>query len=141
MGELRNCPICGKVFVKVARNLCPHCLDQEEYEYEEVRKYLKDAPGASVSEISEVTGVNEERLLKWMREGRLEVTLAGGELTCRSCGARITAGNLCARCAHELAARIKSMSGTTHTQSGGTDKAKAPNSRGMFVADRLKEDS
>lgn len=141
MGELRNCPICGKIFIKVVRNICPDCLDQEEREYEEVRKYLKDAPGASVSEVSEVTGVSEDRVLKWMREGRLDVALTVGGLTCRSCGAPITAGNLCVRCAHELAARIKSMSGTSHTQTSQTDRAKDPKARGMFVADRIREDS
>jgi len=69
MPDLRNCPICGKVFVKINRNLCPECIEKEEKEFELVRKYLKDNPGASVEEIAEITDVEKNSALDERRPG------------------------------------------------------------------------
>ncbi len=141
MGDLRNCPVCGKVFVKINRNLCPDCIDKEEQEFEEVRKYLKDNPGASVMEIAEVTSVDENKILKWMREGRIDVTFTGGVgLNCKRCGVQITAGNLCAKCAKALANQFKTISTTPAAKPEEPEKNKDPKAKGMFVAERLRED-
>jgi len=141
MGELRNCPNCGKVFVKINRNLCPDCIQQEERDFEEVRKYLKDYPGASVSEIAEVTGIEENKILKWIREGRLDASYhgTGSAVTCKRCGVSIPLGNLCTKCARELASQIKSISGS-RTFKEESDQSKDSKSTGMFVAERLRNE-
>ena len=141
MGELRNCPVCGKVFVKLSKNMCPDCMEQEEQEFELVRKYLKDNPGASVKEISEVTEVEDNKILKWMREGRIDVSFnVGGGLTCRGCGVEITAGNLCSKCAQNLAKEIKSYSHVSPVKEQEPEKPKESKSHGMFVAEKLRRD-
>lgn len=141
MGELRNCPVCGKVFVKLSKNLCPDCIDKEEREFEEVRQYLKDNPGASVGEIFEVTGVEEDKILKWIREGRVEAYIGKGcVLTCKRCGSDIIAGNLCSKCAQVFAAEIKSASHSVPVGDTEPDKPKEPKGRGMFVAQKLRDD-
>ncbi|MFA5881145.1 MAG: hypothetical protein WC834_03025 [Eubacteriales bacterium] len=142
MGELRNCPVCGKVFVKLLKNLCPDCIDKEEREFEEVRLYLKDNPGASIGEISEFTGVDEDKILKWMREDRIDVCVGkGGVLTCKRCGSDIIAGNLCSKCAQVLAAEIKSATHSVPLKDTEPDKPKEPKGRGMFVAQKLRDDN
>ncbi len=139
MGELRNCPSCGKVFVKINRNLCPACIDKEEQDFEEVRKFLKEYPGASVPEISQVTGVDEDKILKWIREGRIDASYrVAAAVTCRRCGASISLGNLCSRCAQELASQIKSIS-RSRPVAQEPEEPKESKFSGMFVADRLRD--
>ena len=36
MGELDNCANCGKLFVKVTRNVCPDCVKEEEKKFQTV---------------------------------------------------------------------------------------------------------
>lgn len=140
MGELRNCNICGKVFVRINRNICPDCLDKEEQEFEEVRRYLKENPGASVMEISEITGVHEDKILKWMREGRIDASYrADGRITCKRCGTSITAGNLCSKCAQSLATQFKSAAAGT-AKADKPVEAEGAKSKGMFVAERLRSE-
>ena len=142
MPDLRNCPVCGKVFVKINRNLCPDCIEKEEKEFEVVRKYLKDNPGASVEEISEITGVDEKKVLRWMREGRIDVEYSGGEtgLSCKRCGAPISLGNLCSNCIRLLSGQMKSAASSIPSPAPSEEKGKDPKERRMFVADRLKKD-
>ncbi len=141
MGDLRNCPECGKVFVKINKNLCPDCIEKEENEFEEVRKYLKDNPKASVEEIVEITGVEEKKVLRWMREGRVDVSFSDGSsgLTCKSCGARIKTGNFCSSCAKALSAQMKGAAGQRTIRQEEPEKEKEKR-RGMYTADRLRDD-
>lgn len=141
MGELKNCPVCGKVFVKVVRNLCPECVEAEEREFTEVRDYIKDRPGASVDEIVNVTGIEEKKILRWMREGRIEYSVKGQiGLTCHSCGAPITIGEICNKCSKELSGRLNSISkgmfGAPKTESTNQDAK----SRRMYGAYGTRKD-
>ncbi len=141
MGELRNCPICGKVFIKLGKNLCPDCMEKEEQEYKEVRQYLKENPGASVMEIKEITGIDENKILKWIREGRIDTSSIGpgAALTCKSCGTQITVGNLCLKCAQLLAKEIKTIS---HGSPGKDEKTQKPmdlTQKGMIVAEKIRK--
>jgi len=139
MGDLRNCPECGKVFVKINKNLCPDCVDKEEADFENVRKYLKDNPKASVEEIVEITGVEEKKVLRWMREGRVDVSFSDGSsgLTCKSCGTSIRTGNFCSNCAKTLSAQMKGAAGQRTIRQEEPEKEKR---RGMYTADRMRDD-
>lgn len=142
MPDLRNCPACGKVFVKLSRNLCPDCIEKEEKEYEQVRKYLKDSPGASVEEISEITGVDEKKILRWIREGRIDASFSEGGvgLTCKRCGAAISIGNLCSNCIKLLSGQMKSAVASGSPLEAADTKPKENKEKRMFVADRLKNE-
>jgi len=102
--ELRNCPVCGKVFVFVTRNLCPECAAKEEEEFRKVKDYLYEFPGATMEEISEKTGVSTKRILEFLREGRLILKKENVNilLRCEMCGAPILAGRLCEKCAGDM---------------------------------------
>lgn len=142
MGELKNCPVCGKVFVKVVKNLCPACVEAEEREFMEARDYIKDNPGASVETITAVTGVEEKKILRWLREGRIEYTNADGRMRpiCRSCGATINVGDLCSKCAKELSEKIHSMTDSGHRKEKTSEEGKEELSRRMYVANRMRKD-
>lgn len=102
--ELRNCPVCGKVFVYVTRNLCPECAAKEEEEFRKVKEYLYEVPGATMEEISEKTGVPPKKILEFLREGRLILKKENVNmiLRCEMCGAPILTGRLCDKCANEM---------------------------------------
>ena len=140
MGELKNCPVCGKVFVKIVKNLCPDCVEAEEKEFLTVREYIKENPGASVEEISVVTEIDEKKILRWLREGRIEYSSrqAGIKITCKSCGAPISVGNLCGECARELSDKLHSMSRQDKSFAKSNDD-EDPLSKRMFVANRLRK--
>lgn len=140
MGELKNCPVCGKVFVKVVKNLCPACVEAEEKEFMTVREYIKENPGASVEEISVVTEIDEKKILKWLREGRIEYSSkeAGLKITCKSCGAPISVGNLCINCAKELSDKMHSISRQDKAPVK-SDSVEDPLTKRMFVANRLRK--
>ena len=142
MGDLRNCPTCGKVFVKINRNLCPECMEKEEKDYDLARKYLKDNPRASVREISELTGIDGKKILRWIREGRIDVDYAGAGsgLTCKRCGTKISIGNLCSNCIKLLSGQMKSISPSApSTPTEDPSKAKDSKTKRMFVAERIRD--
>lgn len=142
MGELRNCPVCGKVFVKVVKNLCPACVEAEEQEFMEARDYIKNNPGASVEEITTVTKIDEKKILKWLREGRIDYSNRAGGLrpTCKSCGATINVGNLCAKCAKELSNRIHSITASGQGADKPAQEGKDDQSKRMYVANRIRKE-
>ncbi|WP_422446897.1 TIGR03826 family flagellar region protein [Thermoanaerobacterium sp. DL9XJH110] len=105
--ELRNCPECGKLFVYTVKNLCPDCVKKEEEDFEKVRDYLYDNPGATIEEVSEKTGVDSKKVLEFLREGRLVLKNANaGILSCEMCGAPILTGRYCDKCAGDMKKRL-----------------------------------
>lgn len=106
--ELKNCARCGNLFAYTGRNICNKCLDKEEEEYTIVRKYVRDHAGASINEVSEATGIEEEKILQFIRDGRLKSQGFIGALTCEGCGKSINTGRLCADCMQQ---RDKEISG------------------------------
>lgn len=109
MAELRNCPQCGRLFAYQGRNLCKKCQEEEENEYLIVRKYVRDNPGATIFEVSEATGVEEEKILHFLREGRLQSKGLALALECERCGRKIASGRYCSQCLKELENEIKSV--------------------------------
>lgn len=139
MGELRNCPDCGKLFVRLNRNLCSDCAEKEEEEFEKVRLYLKENRGISVDKASEETGVETKKIIKWVREGRIEADLKGFFLNCRRCGVEIEEGNFCANCAKALASQFEDATGSIKNGGSGNEQFLDPKKKGMYSADRVKD--
>lgn len=102
--NLRNCPKCGKLFVYISKDLCPECIQQEEVLFDKVRDYIKKTPGCNLQEVSENTGASVDKILLYLREGRLigMNSQLGVELQCLSCGKPISGGRLCEKCAKDL---------------------------------------
>jgi len=101
--ELRNCYRCGRLFAKAFRDLCPNCLKDIEAEYNKCMDYLRKERKASMSELSEATGVSIAQITKFIREGRISIAdLPNMFLGCETCGATIREGNLCETCRRRL---------------------------------------
>jgi hypothetical protein len=78
--------------------------------FKEVKEYVYDHPNCTITEVSEETGVDDDRILRYLRQGKLEITGEGGSLVldCERCGVAIRTGRFCDACAHEIETELKS---------------------------------
>lgn len=104
--ELKNCQQCGKVFLATSNTIiCPECAILDKEVYQKVREFLIDYPGSKLFSVIEATGVPSKTLLRYLREGRLEITgnidslESKAFLTCLNCGIPIRSGEYCKECA------------------------------------------
>ncbi|AXI10022.1 hypothetical protein CUC15_14275 [Oceanobacillus zhaokaii] len=105
MAELANCSRCGNVFVKGIREICQNCYKEEEEAFQTVYKFLQIQKNrtATMIEIVEATGVEEEYISKFVKEKRLlPAHFPNLAYPCDRCGADITTGKLCHDCQIEL---------------------------------------
>lgn len=132
--NVRNCPRCGKIFVPNFSNVCGTCQKEEEGEFTKVKDYLYQNPGASIQEVSEATEVPTERILKYLREGRLQLTSHDNLiLSCESCDKPILTGRFCESCTSKMANELGKFS-------KGQEKSKSDEGRSrMYTADLRKK--
>jgi len=117
-----NCPKCGRLFNRVQARVCPACEKLEEEQFQQLRKYIEEEPFANITELADATGVPTKRILRYIREGRLEMSQGlMGELKCSQCGEPIEEGNFCSSCSQKMAANLASSLGVAPPPS-----AKAP---------------
>ncbi len=109
MADIINCPECGRLFAADGgRRVCRKCLEKEDNEYATVRKYIRDHPGASVFEVSEETGVEEEKILQFLKDGRLQSTGYVEIAFCERCGKKISGGRFCDNCRAQMNQEVRS---------------------------------
>lgn len=107
--DLRNCKSCGRAYQYDGVTLCTRCRKNSDEAYAKVKEYLYDNPGASVGEVSEATEVNEKTILKFLREGRLEIKDENNMfLDCERCSVPIKSGRYCDKCTHEMTNEFRS---------------------------------
>ena len=75
----------------------------DEERYAKVKEYIYDNRGADINEVSDKTGVSVDKVLRYLREGRLEI-IGGGSLIldCERCSRSISTGRFCESCAKEI---------------------------------------
>lgn len=109
MAELRNCPRCGKLFSYFGRPICNRCIDEEEEEFKIVKEYIYNNPGATVFEVADATEVSVDKILRFLKEERLEITSDNVNLIleCESCGRPIKTGKYCEQCKVKLSSEMR----------------------------------
>lgn len=105
--NVRNCKKCGRLFVWTGVPICPQCQKEEEEDFKKVKDYLYEYPGATLPQVSQATGVSPEKILRFLKEERLEIV---GEsnivLECERCGKAIKTGRLCDECKKEVGSKF-----------------------------------
>lgn len=135
--ELRNCPVCGRVFNYAGKNMCPACARKEDEEFDTVSDYLYKHPGAGVTEVSEETEVREELILRFLREGRLLVSDgASAGLFCEACGAPIRTGRLCQRCTEKLTRSVDRLTAVAQPEPRSEQRSERER---MHIADMVND--
>ncbi|MDY0405084.1 hypothetical protein P5G51_006450 [Virgibacillus sp. 179-BFC.A HS] len=109
MAELANCSRCGKVFAKQIRDICQDCFKQEEEDFRKVYSFLKTRTNreATIKEIVVNTGVDEDIIMKFIKENRLRRSqFPNLAYPCERCGKNIVTGRICSSCQYELEADL-----------------------------------
>ena len=131
--KLVNCSECGRVFSSSGSSICPDCRRKEEEEFELVKDYLWDNPNSTVEEVAEETGVDRDRIIKFMKENRLESEglVIKHSLECKRCGKEISSGIFCSSCRNKMVNELN--------QKDEEEKPKAEKKKEqMFLKDRFK---
>jgi len=133
--DIRNCKTCGKIYNYDGFKICLNCRRLEDENFKKVKEYIYDHPGANIQVVSEETDVPVNKILGYLREGRLE--LASGSaliLECERCGVGINTGRFCNSCTKELERELK---GSITRE----DKVEVKRNSGerMYIANRHKK--
>lgn len=109
--NIKNCPKCKKIFSpNGSQMICNDCIKKEEEEFNSVREYLRENRGAGIDEVSEATGVSPKKILKYLKDGKLEVTDGMSQfLKCEKCGKTIRTGQFCKQCSEKISNSLKSL--------------------------------
>ncbi len=108
--NIANCPRCGRVFAKGVREVCHACFDEIEAEYGLCTEFLRDNKGATISELSDETGVSIRQITRFIKEGRISLYNAPNlSYPCESCGALIREGNLCDVCRARITSGVRQV--------------------------------
>lgn len=135
--SLKNCAKCGRMFSGESHQLyCSNCVENDDETFKIVREYIYDHPSSTVKETSVATDIPEEKILKFLRQGKLTLRGDGVGLECERCGKSIGSGRYCEKCTLEMQNGFKQAFGVDKKPAAGKapvkpDKASA--SRGMFV--------
>lgn len=109
-GQLTNCERCGQLFVKAFRDICPTCYKEEQENFKKVYDFVRKRENrqAAMIDIVKGTGVSEDDISRFIKEGRLRVSnMPNLGYQCESCGKIITAGTLCNDCKKQLAKELQ----------------------------------
>lgn len=127
MAELLNCSKCGRMFSSEhGQKFCARCRNNDEDDFMIVREYIYDNPDSTASEVAEETGVDEAKILKFLRQGKLELKGEGVGYPCERCGKSIKTGKFCDTCSVELKNEINKAFniGTSKSEPAKAEKKK-----------------
>lgn len=111
VGEILNCPECGKVFVQTAtRMVCDSCYREDLKKLDKVLNFLKKRTNreASLEEVEEGTGIAIEIIERFIKTGKIRInSFPNLTYPCKQCGAGIREGSLCAVCLDNLSGKVQ----------------------------------
>jgi flagellar operon protein (TIGR03826 family) len=111
--DLSNCPECGEIYIKSKfRDVCEKCWRLEEAAYDAVYKYMRkrENRAATMLQVVEATGVSEALILKFIKNGKLQITqFPNLGYPCDKCGKIIRTGKLCEGCSNEILNDLKNF--------------------------------
>jgi NMD protein affecting ribosome stability and mRNA decay len=106
----QNCPRCGKLFMRLNAPICEPCIKEEDEIFEMVRLYIKENPGASITEVSAECEVPVKRIKQYIKDGKLDASEGmRGDITCSKCGRPILGGRMCGECVQAAGAQVVEM--------------------------------
>ncbi|MFT9849377.1 hypothetical protein [Aneurinibacillus sp. REN35] len=108
---LSNCSVCGKVFMKVSKSVCPDCARKELDTVKRIRDYLKpkERRNAPLAQISQDLDISLRYIEYLIREKYFDLTRYPNlQYPCKSCNTLITLGEYCSSCAANLRKKLNS---------------------------------
>ena len=124
--NIRNCKSCGQIYNYDGFSTCHSCRKKAEVDFKTVKDYIYEHPGANISEVHEATEVDIDKIIIFLREGRLEIGEGGNLiLECERCGVSITTGRFCDRCTSELERELRGVVDFGKSKNQSTPKSDA----------------
>lgn len=131
---LKNCAKCGRMFAgEDNQKFCSKCVENDDDLFRIVREYVYDNPDSTIQQTAEATDVPEEKILKFLRQGKLTLKGDGVGLECERCGKSINSGRFCDTCAAEMSSGFKKAFGQDKPAPAQPAPTKKAESRGMFI--------
>lgn len=75
--DIKNCRRCGKIYQYRGSKYCSKCMLELDEIFIRVRDYIYDNPNATVLDVFETLDVNEDIILEFLKQGRLELSSPG----------------------------------------------------------------
>ncbi len=74
-----------------------------------VRAFLANHPGSDIMTVAENTGISEDAVMRYVRDGRISMGIEKGlvQINCEICGVLISQGRLCKPCSDKLSSGLK----------------------------------
>lgn len=107
--RLKNCSICGRLFLQVHTDHCLDCYKKIERDFELVSGFLKEDENvlATIEVVKNATGVSLKQLTEFIREGRVFADdYPNLGYPCTRCGKLIKKQILCNSCFDEFATDV-----------------------------------
>jgi hypothetical protein len=84
-------------------------MKEDEQIFEEVSVYVRDNPGVPLSVVAKELDISYDKLMKYVREGRLLVRTNNGGYAkfCEKCGEMINDGRFCPGCEDHINAVLE----------------------------------
>jgi hypothetical protein len=106
--DARQCKRCKKLFHYAGNPLCHACIKLMDTNFNNVRDYIYDNPGATIDEVCTALEVDKADVHRWLAEGRLILSKGSPiSLVCEQCGAPILTGKQCEKCLGKLRNDLK----------------------------------
>ncbi len=142
MPEVRNCRRCKKIFMFVTGpQICEACKKLEEEEFERVRAFLKEFPGATIQEVSRETEVPAQAIYRYLKDGRIEVAENSPiAIQCENCGVRIKSGRFCINCSKKLANEMINAGRSLRQSLDREHQSKEHSDRGLRYMHGIRKD-
>lgn len=108
--EVKSCRRCKALFHHVVGpQICPKCKQLDEEDFQNVKEYLYENPGATMPMVCEEANVTVRQVQRYLREGRLTVAEDSPiGIDCESCGTKIQTGRYCDSCRAEMSSGFRS---------------------------------
>ena len=140
--EVANCPRCKKVFTQILSPICPSCVNEEEQTFQILRKFIYENYNCTLNELSESTGVSPKKIMRYIREGRLEISKGmRGDVRCEACYNPILQGRYCDACKIQLNQNITDMFSNTSKKLNKDDSSSYKTKQGtkMHISKNSKK--
>ncbi len=110
--HLISCRVCGVIMVRIARDICPKCFQEEEELFNNIKSFLRANSGASIDQVAARCNCTEDRVMEFIKSGRLErVGVKSIAHQCQLCNKIIYEGVMCPECNKTLKEQVKSLRG------------------------------
>lgn len=126
--EVRVCKKCKKLFQTMTnQKICHECREELEKEFRRAKVYIRQNPGAGVSDVSAALDISPAQILQWVRQDRLFFADAAKvQLPCMACGEMINSGYYCRRCEAVFGDGFGSSSSDGAAKAKASKSGKAP---------------